>query len=195
MASSISSFISTFGSDVARKFMFDVTIPVPLALSSYASTGRQLTFRCDNAMLPGRNVATTDKKIGSAPVEKFPYHTSYNDVVLDFIVNGNMGERIFFDAWLDLVNPSNDFNFNYKSSYAVDILITQYDMTGKKTYETKLIDAFPTTVNQMDLSWNSEDVHRVSVDFAYTYWTNNAINPLSASSLTQTLKSEFLNSL
>jgi len=193
MPSSISSFISTFGSDVARKFMFDVTIPVPLALSSYASTGRQLTFRCDNAMLPGRNIAIMDKKIGAAPVEKFPYHSSYNDVVLDFIVNGNMGERVFFDAWLDLVNPSTDFNFNYKASYAVDILITQYDLTGNKTYQTKLIDAYPVTVNQMDLAWNSEDVHRVTVDFAYTYWTNNAVNPLSLNSLGKTIKSELFN--
>jgi hypothetical protein len=192
MPSPISNFISTFGSDVARKFMFDVTIPVPLALASYASTGRQLTFRCDSAMLPGRNIAMMDKKIGSAPVEKFPYHTSYNDVVLDFIVNGNMGEKVFFDAWMDLVNPSTDFNFNYKSSYVVDILITQYDMAGNKTYQVKLIDAFPTTVNQMDLAWNSEDFHRVSVDFAYTYWTNTTSSPISLKSIGQTIKQELL---
>ena len=69
MPSPISTFLSTFGSDTARKFMYDVTIPVPLGLSSFASTGRNLTFRCDSATLPGRNIETTNKKIGSAPIE------------------------------------------------------------------------------------------------------------------------------
>jgi hypothetical protein len=192
MPGSISNFISTFGADTARKFMYDVTIPVPLAMSNYASTGRNLTFRCDSATLPGRNIEVTNKKIGSAPIEKFPYHTSYTDVTLDFIVSADMSERVFFDAWLDYLNPSTNFNFNYKSTYAVDLLITQYDLAGNKTYQTKLIDAFPVTVNQMDLAWNSEDIHRVSVSFAYTYWTNNNINPLSLKSLGQTIKSSIL---
>lgn len=192
MPSPISTFISTFGSDTARKFMYDVTIPVPLGLASYASTGRNLKFRCDSATLPGRNVEVTNKKIGSAPIEKFPYHTTYTDVTLDFLVSSDMSERVFFDAWLDYVNPSTDFNFNYKSSYVVDLLITQYDLTGNKTYESKLIDAYPVTINQMDLNWNSEDVHRVTVQFTYTYWVNNTINPLSLNSLAQTAKSALL---
>jgi len=192
MPSSISKFISTFGQDPARKFMYDVTIPVPLGLADYASTGRNLTFRCDSAVLPGRNIELTNKKIGSAPIEKFPYHSTYSDVTLDFISSSGMDERVFFDAWLDYINPSTDFNFNYKSTYAVDLLITQYDMAGNKTYQSKLIDAYPVTINQMDLSWNTEDVHKVTVQFTYTYWLNNNINPLSLKSLGQTVKQELL---
>jgi hypothetical protein len=192
MPSSISKFIGTFGQDPARKFMYDVTIPVPLGLASYASTGRNLSFRCDSATLPGRNIELTNKKIGSAPIEKFPYHTSYTDVTLDFISSSDMSERVFFDAWLDYINPSTDFNFNYKSTYAVDLLITQYDMSGNKTYESKLIDAYPVTINQMDLSWSTEDVHKVTVQFTYTYWLNNNTNPLSLKSLGQTIKQELL---
>ena len=192
MPSSISKFIGTFGQDPARKFMYDVTIPVPLGLASYASTGRNLSFRCDSATLPGRNIELTNKKIGSAPIEKFPYHTSYTDVTLDFISSSDMSERVFFDAWLDYINPSTDFNFNYKSTYAVDLLITQYDMSGNKTYESKLIDAYPVTINQMDLSWSTEDVHKVTVQFTYTYWLNNNTNPLSLKSVGQTIKQELL---
>jgi hypothetical protein len=192
MPSSISKFIGTFGQDPARKFMYDVTIPVPLGLASHASTGRNLSFRCDSATLPGRNIELTNKKIGSAPIEKFPYHTSYTDVTLDFISSSDMSERVFFDAWLDYINPSTDFNFNYKSTYAVDLLITQYDMSGNKTYESKLIDAYPVTINPMDLSWSTEDVHKVTVQFTYTYWLNNNINPLSLKSLGQTIKQELL---
>jgi hypothetical protein len=35
-----------------------------------------------------------------------------------------------------------------------------------------LIDAFPISVNQLDLDWSNDNFHKLSVTFAYRYWKN-----------------------
>jgi hypothetical protein len=52
-----------------------------------------------------------------------------------------------------------------------------------------LVDAFPISVNQLDLDWSSDGYHKLTVVFAYTYWQNNSIQALGAS-LLQSITSE-----
>lgn len=177
MAGSIRDFVSGF--EVARPSRFDVVIPVPLALAFNTSEGKKLSMRCESAQLPGRMIETTTKKMGSAPIEKFPYHSTYGEVTLDFIVSDNMSEKIFFDAWMELINPTTDFNMQYKANYAVDISINQYDVKSGLTYASVLQEAFPIDMNQMDLNWSSVDsYHKLSVVFAYKQWQNNTVSSL-----------------
>ena len=90
-----------------------------------------------------------------------------------FIVSGNMSEKKFFDAWMDKIAPSTTYDFNYKSDYSADIIITQYDITNESQYNVILREAYPITVNQLDLDWSAEGYHKLAVVFAYTYWSNN----------------------
>lgn len=175
MAGSINQFKASFTKDLARPNKFDVNIPVPLTLVPYVKNAKNLTYRCENAQLPGRMLATTEQKIGSNPVEKFPYQTTYNDIDLTFIVDGDMNQKVFFDAWLNFINPTYNYNFRYKGDYATVITITQYDVTNKVSYSVNLYDAYPIAINQMDLDWSSDGYHKISVTFAYTYWSNNSL--------------------
>ena len=91
MAGSITNFISSFQNDLARPNRFDVNIPIPLTLIQYRNISQRLTFRCENANLPGRTISTTDQKIYNI-VEKFPNQTTYQDMDMTFIVGGDMAE-------------------------------------------------------------------------------------------------------
>lgn len=44
------------------------------------------------------------------------------------------------------------------------------DVDGTKIYGVKLINAFPTAVNPLQLSWASDEIHRLSVGFRYDKW-------------------------
>jgi hypothetical protein len=140
-------------------------------------------MRCENAELPSRTFATADRKIGSNPVEKFPYQPTYNDVALTFIVGDNMNERIFFDTWQEFINPTYSFNFTYKTDYVSNITINQYDVENDKSYSVTLIDAYPVSVNQLDLDWSADGHHKLTVVFAYSYWMNNSVQALGTSLL------------
>ena len=175
MAGSINDFKASFQTDLARPNKFQVNIPVPLTLIPYVSNAKNLVYRCENANLPGRTFATLEQKIGSNPVEKYPYMTTYNDLDLTFIVDDDMNQKVFFDAWMNFINPTYNYNFRYKGDYSTAITINQYDVTNQISYSINLYDAYPVSMNQMDLDWSSDGYHKINVTFAYTYWNNNSL--------------------
>jgi hypothetical protein len=177
MAGSINEFKSSFRGDLARPNKFDVNVNIPLVLIPYVAGARSLVYRCENAQLPGRTFATTEQKT-YGPIEKFPYLTTYNDIDLTFIVDDDMQQKILFDAWLNFINPLYNNHIRYKQEYATILTINQYDVTNKLTYSINLYDAYPVSINQMDLDWSGDGYHKLNVTFAYTYWQNNSIQAL-----------------
>jgi hypothetical protein len=175
MAGSISDFKSSFTTDLARPSRFDVLIPVPIILlgSPYVSS-KSLAYRCETAQLPGRTFEMTEQRT-YGPIEKYPHLTSYTDIDLTFLVDDDMKQKYMFDGWFDNINPYLNNNYGYKEDYATTITINQYDVTNKLSYSVDLFDAFPISVNQLDLDWSNEGVHKLNVTFAYTYWKNNSL--------------------
>lgn len=177
MTKTINDFRSSFNVDVARPSRFDVTIPIPYYFLTQFNNAKQLTYRCESTELPGRAFDHVTRQIGTLPVQKFPLKTIYNDLTMTFIVSDDMSEKIFFDQWMELINPQSTFNLKYKSDYAVDISINQYDVGNNLTYSATLIDAFPIAINQLDVDWSSMDNHhKLTVVFAYTQWYNNDVS-------------------
>jgi len=171
MASSISTFMSSFTTELARPNRFDVKLPLIQTLTMPA--GLKQYLRCENANLPSRTFATTEQKFGSNPIEKYPYQVTYNDVDMTFIVSGDMSEKKYFDAWHEMIMPSSTFTPSYKNTYSGNIEITQYDLLNNPSYTVTLIDAYPIVVNQLDLDWSSDGYHKLTVVFAYTYWSTS----------------------
>jgi len=187
MPANISQFINSFTKDVARQNRFDVLIPVPLPLLQFLGITKQLNLRCESTNLPGRTMATAEQKFGTNPVEKHAYQANYNDLEMTFIVGNDMHEKIFFDSWMELINPTTDYNFQYKSNYAVDISINQYDVSNNLTYAGVLEEAFPIDINQLDLDWSTDSYHKLTVVFAYRQWQNQKVSNLLQSSATSIL--------
>lgn len=176
MAGSISEFKSSFKTDLARPNRFDVLIPVPVILfSAPLVTSRSLSYRCEIANLPGRTFETHEQKT-YGPIEKYPHLASYTDIDLTFMVDDDMKQKYMFDSWLDYINPRLTNNYSYKEDYSTTITINQYDVTNKLSYSVDLYEAFPISMNQLDLDWsNTDGLHKLSVTFAYTYWRNNSL--------------------
>jgi hypothetical protein len=169
MAGKISDFKAMMTRELARPSKFDVTLTVPSLLDATAS--RVLTYRCENAQLPGRTFATAEQKT-YGPIEKYPYLTTYNDLDLTFIVSDDMVEKYIFDSWLEAINPSSTNNFAYKADYSSTITVNQYDLQNELTYSADFIEAYPISINQMDLDWSADGYHKLTVTFAYTRWFN-----------------------
>jgi hypothetical protein len=174
MAGSISDFKSSFATELARSSRFDVNIPIPLSMLPYVSSAKSLTYRCESAQLPGRTFATAEQKT-YGPIEKYPYLTSFTDIDLTILIDDDMNQKVLFDAWLNYINPQYNNNFRYKGDYATILTVNQYDVTNKLSYSVNLYDAYPISINQMDLNWSDESVHKLVVTFAYTYWQNNSL--------------------
>ena len=168
----IQDFVNSFTTDIARVNRFDVVfLPPDKMMSDFYL--EEMFYRCEAANLPGRTFGTVDQKFGSNPTQKYPMHASYEDITLSFIVSDDMKERTFFDIWMEFVNPSKTFDFAYKDNYvSPSIFIQQYDQYNIPTYRISLVNAYPVSVNQMDLDWAADGYHKLTVTFAYTRWFN-----------------------
>lgn len=165
----LNGFRSSLNKDLAIPSDFRVVITPPGSILPLMSAG-ELAFRCESTTLPGRTLATSDLRI-YGPTEKFPYQSTYDDINMTFICSSSMAERTFFDGWLELINPSSKWNFEYKENYVTTIEIDQFDRQFNKPYKVKLIDAYPIAVSAMDVDWsNNSTYHKLNVTFAYTSW-------------------------
>lgn len=131
---------------------------------------RYLSLQCDTAELPGVSLVTADAKI-YGPTFKVPYQKQFNETTLSFIATNDFYERKLFDKWIEAIMPNDTNNLRFPKSensrYLTDITIIQFDEFIKQIYAVKLIDAFPSSVASMPLSWGDDGIHRVSVNFAY----------------------------
>ena len=142
----------------------------PQSKTSNASMSRYLALQCESAELPGKTLATADVKI-YGPTFKVPYQTQYTDTTLTFLCTNEFYERKLFDRWIEAIMPTDTNNLRYprdtETRYLTNIKIVQYDEFIKQIYAVELIDAFPVGVASQQLTWSDDNVHRLSVQFAY----------------------------
>lgn len=152
-----------------------------------------LVFVCDAAEFPGRGFNVTDMRY-YGPSQAFPNNVLYGPAQFSFICRTQSMERQLFDDWMDLINPTTTFNFEYPSEYYSTIKIFQYaeygegnvkyspaangnfassgwdNVKSKAVYGWSLYKAWPTLVNAQSVTWNEPDILRLQVTFNYKYW-------------------------
>ena len=174
--------------DFAKASKFEVIIQPPPAAADLQDPGysRGLSFQCEGAELPGYTINTVDNRIYGVP-NPVAFSASFSDITLNFICAGDMWEKQYFDRWVDIIVPINNYNPLYKSQYeSPGIVINQYselvDENSEPTRESQtrysvvLMGAFPVAVAPIALNWGDDGIVKLAVTFKYEYWTRNEKN-------------------
>jgi len=184
--------------DFAKASKFEVIIQPPPAAADLQDPGysRGLSFQCEGAELPGYTINTVDNRIYGVP-NPVAFSASFSDITLNFICAGDMWEKQYFDRWVDIIVPINNYNPLYKSQYeSPGIVINQYSelvedlsaaanqtentvlaeptQESQKRYSVKLIGAFPVAVAPIPVNWGDDGFLKLAVTFKYEYWTRQA---------------------
>jgi hypothetical protein len=170
----------------AKGCRFAVRI-VPTGSAVVGLRSDDLIYMCDAVEYPGRGFDVTQVRY-YGPSQVFPNNTLYNTANLSFLCRARSPERAFFDDWMEIINPSNTFNFEYADNYfcRVDIfqfaeygtgsgatrpdMIAKYKGQAAPTYMWSLQRAWPTLVAPQQVTWADQDVLRLQVTFSYKYW-------------------------
>lgn len=143
---------------------------------------QDLSYLCDATEFPGRSFDVMEARY-YGPSISFPYNTKYSqEISMSFITRGEGYERQLFDDWLGLINPINNFNFEYAKNYYATIDVYQLSeaprsggsgrpTAPKATYMWSLQNAWPASVMPQQVTWADNDVLRLSVSFLYQFWT------------------------
>ena len=144
------------------------------------SVARDLTYLCEVAEMPGRGFLSMDGYRYYGPQFKLPFMSEYADISLTFLCRNKQYERQFFDDWMEIINPTDTYDFRYRDDYASEIDIWQFSDIGRDyadaEYCISLHDAFPILVNPQSATWGDDNFQRLTVAFTYTKWTRKGLD-------------------
>lgn len=188
--------VSTKGG-VARTNLFQVILP---SIPGANATPREINLLCNSVTLPGRQVQTVERQIGTK-VEKIANGAVMDDMSFSFRVLNDYGIKKYFEQWQKLAYDPNTYQIGYKSDYGKQVVINQlkkgqgfpfFDASTtlfpKSSFpinvnldinlissaqiinQTKLFGAWPVTINSIDLNNEQDGLVEYTVQLAYTKW-------------------------
>jgi hypothetical protein len=126
--------------------------------------------------LPGRSLATQPFSMYGT-TRKMPYAAIYDDLMITFLCSNSMVERAFFDVWFSyIMNPRRQYMHYYKdyvSTIAVIKLAPDpiYSGVSASLANYAFLEAYPLSIETQNLSYDSDGLLTVTVNFAYRRWT------------------------
>ena len=161
---------------IARGNVYRVFFP-----SIAGATSEEMNLLCTGVNIPGRQVMTQERKIGLIN-QKVAYDQAYDDVQLNFLLLNDYGIRQYFETWQNLCINQSTLEIGYLNDYSFDIKIQQLTKGSLGTssvggnqiiYECTLKNAFPTSLNMIELGNSREDVMELGVQLSYRNWTSD----------------------
>jgi hypothetical protein len=170
----LSQFIGAVREDsLARVNRFEVFINPPAAMvGKNRSNASAVSLYCEMASLPPVNISTKSFKI-FGPTYQRPFGAEYGGegISLTFHVDRDMQVKKFFDEWTATVVDPDSGLVGFQEDYISTIRLRQIDEQENVTYELELYEAFPRSVNLLELNNSAQNqTHRLNVLFAYRYW-------------------------
>ena len=163
------------GGGVAKNNLFRVLLPVipEIYLNSTGvavATPQSLNILCTRATLPGRQLMTVERTIGTV-TQKVAYGYINDEVTFSFLGLNNYVVRKYLEDWQNYALNQNNFEVKYKTQYAKNVIIQQLDQSHRVVYAVKLEKAFPTQLLNIDFSNDNGQPVEVGVNLSYTRWS------------------------
>lgn len=164
--SSIDELKGSIGGGLSRADRYKVILP-----GEFGVDGATVNSLCRAANIPGRQIVTNDRTIGMM-TQKMPYAFLSDDVTLTFLLTHDYSLRKYFEEWQSKIIGFESYEVAYKNEYARDVIIQQLNHGDDSVvYGVKLIKAFPTTMNAIELSDASQNqLVELTVQLSYTVW-------------------------
>ena len=175
------------GQDYARPNRFEVHIFRPPGAHSSGgnitnpaagSTGlfdnramQGISMRCESISMPFRTLSTTEDANIYGPTREIVSGVSYaGNIDLTFQSHGDLTERVFFEEWQKQAFDESSWTLNYYKDYISEVQIFLLNMKDERVYGVVLHEAFPTTINGVDLSQDGDGIIKTGVSMAFRWW-------------------------
>ena len=152
---------------LARTNRYDVRIPLPRSVSSDMSA--VATLFCDSATLPGANLSTTPMRT-FGETREMPYEKIYDTVTLSFYVDADMRLKKMFENWMNQIYNPDTRTFGYYNNYVTTAEIYVRTVNDGAPYKLTLYEAYPKTLNSIQLDTAAHDIMKMSMTLQYKYW-------------------------
>ena len=165
------------GQGLARTNRFEIFITPPLSLPVFGNSKEKVSLFCEVSNFPPLSLNVRQLRIFGPNFQR-PISSDYggDGISMIFHVDREMEVKDFFDRWLELIINKVDWTVLYPDDYQTTISIRQLDEENNVTYEIELLEAFPRSMNIMELNNSAQNqTHRLNIIFAYRYWRKRVV--------------------
>ena len=167
--------------------------PPKWALSDDIGSNTKELFRfiCYNANHPGMSLTTERvRRQGIGLVEKRPVDFNFDNLRLNFFIDGRGLVFKFFQKWMQNIHnfdvstgPDNSYNdikkyeYGYPDDYETTVDIIVASPADERILQTTIYNAYPTNISSINLDWaRPNELAILTVDFTFKYYTNEAVD-------------------
>ena len=165
----------------AKRNKFSVEVTPPLTMST-SVTADSINFLAKTVAFPAKTLAGTDFRYAGKYSIKVPYETTYEAVAITLMNTGSYAPRKFWNNWFNHIQNNNSKNMEYYDNFVGTVTISHYledeaslDPT-RAAYQVKLHNAWPITMNAIELTWENAEVMDFQVDINYEWWSATGEN-------------------
>ena len=126
--------------------------------------GSLLRIRAESVSLPGVSFASVDqyKPFATGRTFQIPHTFTPQEISVTHLVDRKGSVIKTLMDWANKVvdfqgSGDSPYTANYFNTYVKDATILMYDNNGNQQKKITLIQMFPSTIDQVQMSWNSSD--------------------------------------
>jgi hypothetical protein len=174
----------------ARPTLFEVYLTIPAVVGADAASADKFRFTCSGAALPAATIGTINTSYFGRQI-KFAGDRTFSDWTVTVENDEDFLVRSMFEKWSNSMNRLEanvrDAGYANENAYKSQLSVIQYSKEGQAIRQYDVIGAFPSSIDQIPLSWSSANqIETFGVTFTYDYWLpaneiNNAYLGLAVS--------------
>jgi len=161
----------TFGG--ARPSQFEVYLSIPAFVAADTGSDTKFRFTARAAQLPAATVGSIDVGYFGRMI-KLAGDRTFTDWTVTVMNDEDFLVRAMFEKWSNALNKleaNQRKAYNTENDYKATLNVIQYSKDGNVIRAYDIIGAFPTTVDAIDLNWETQNqVETFGVTFSYDYW-------------------------
>ena len=142
--------------------------------STLSTAFSNIEFLCRATSLPGLTITPIERQYLGRTV-KIPGDITFAELAVTLINDTGYSLRNGFEVWMAGINSHEENKRHLGSSFgseAAELTLTTMDTAGASHQTYKFVDAWPTTIDPIELSWDTaSDIEEFGVTFAYQYYT------------------------
>lgn len=152
--------------DVCRPNRYQVSVGGAGAESAGGWTETK-TFLCKSAQLPSRTLGQIELNWQGMKA-KLAGDPTFDDISFSFLADTDFEARNFFELWADNISNMGTNERTEHGAYKAEMTIEQLGRTGEILASYTLVGAYPTSVDAIELSTESNDTpEEFSVNITY----------------------------
>ena len=153
----------------ARPSLFEITVSKPTGVTGSFDS---MATHCNVSAIPPLTVTPIERQYFGRTV-KIPGDMVFGDLSTTIINSQDFKLKKVIEDWMEKINGTGtNYGYSDNTSGFGTVTLTQFSKTGKSLVSWEFVDAWPQTVSEIALSYDTaSDIEQFDVTWAYNYYT------------------------